>query len=57
MSINLIELIKGQLGASTVSQAATQLGESESGVSKAISVLFFKKNCICISLYQKTKMQ
>lgn len=39
MSINLIELIKGQLGASTVSQAATQLGESESGVSKAISVL------------------
>ena len=39
MSINLIELIKGQLGTSTVSQAATQLGESESGVSKAISVL------------------
>jgi len=39
MSINLIDLIKGQLGPATVSQAATQLGESESGVSKAISAL------------------
>lgn len=39
MSINLIDLIKGQLGPSTVSQAATQLGESESGISKAISAL------------------
>ncbi len=39
MSINLIDLIKGQLGSATVSQAATQLGESESGISKAISAL------------------
>jgi len=39
MSINLIDLIKGQLGPATVSQTATQLGESESGVSKAISAL------------------
>lgn len=39
MSINLIDLIKGQLGPATVSQAATQLGESESGISKAISAL------------------
>jgi len=39
MSINLIELIKSQLGAATVSQTATQLGESESGISKAISAL------------------
>ena len=39
MSFNLIDLIKSQLGASTISQAATQLGESESGVSKAVSAL------------------
>jgi len=39
MSINLIDLIKGQLGTTTVSQTATQLGESESGISKAISAL------------------
>lgn len=39
MSINLIDLIKDQLGPSVVSQAATQLGESESGISKAISAL------------------
>ncbi|MBV6878990.1 OmpA family protein [Epilithonimonas ginsengisoli] len=39
MSINLIDLIKGQLGPATVSQTATQLGESESGISKAISAL------------------
>ena len=39
MSTNLIDLIKGQLGAATVSQSATQLGESESGISKAISAL------------------
>lgn len=39
MSTNLIDLIKGQLGPSTISQAAVQLGESESGVSKAISAL------------------
>lgn len=37
MSLNIIELIKGQLGPALVSQSATQLGESESGVSKAIS--------------------
>ncbi|WP_374439965.1 DUF937 domain-containing protein [Epilithonimonas sp.] len=36
---NLIDLIKGQFGPSTVSQTATQLGESESGISKAISAL------------------
>jgi len=39
MSINLIDLIKSQLGPATVSQTATQLGESESGISKAISAL------------------
>ena len=39
MSTNLIDLIKGQLGPATVSQTATQLGESESGISKAISAL------------------
>lgn len=39
MSLNVIDLIKGQLGPALVSQSATQLGESESGVSKAISAL------------------
>lgn len=39
MSSNLIDLIKGQLGTATISQTATQLGESESGISKAISAL------------------
>ncbi|PZU90494.1 MAG: flagellar motor protein MotB [Chryseobacterium sp.] len=39
MSINLIDLIKSQLGSNVVSQTATQLGESESGISKAISAL------------------
>lgn len=39
MAINIIDLIKGQLGPSLVSQASTQLGESESGISKAISGL------------------
>lgn len=39
MSLNVIDLIKGQLGPALVSQAASQFGESESGVSKAISGL------------------
>ena len=39
MSLNIIDLIKGQLGSALVSQAASQLGESEAGVSKAISGL------------------
>ena len=39
MSINIIDLIKGQLGSALVSQAASQYGESESGISKAISGL------------------
>ena len=39
MSLNFINLIKGQLGPALVSQAASQLGESESGISKAISGL------------------
>lgn len=39
MSLNIIDLIKGQLGPALISQAATQLGESESGISKAISGL------------------
>ena len=39
MSLNIIDLIKGQLGPALVSQAATQLGENESGISKAISGL------------------
>lgn len=39
MSLNIIDLIKGQLGPALISQAASQLGESESGISKAISGL------------------
>ena len=39
MSLNVIDLIKGQLGPAVVTQTATQLGESESGISKAISGL------------------
>ncbi len=39
MALNIIDLIKGQLGPALISQAASQLGESESGVSKAISGL------------------
>lgn len=39
MSLNVIDLIKGQLGPALVSQAASQLGESESGISKAIGGL------------------
>lgn len=39
MSLNIIDLIKGQLGPALVSQAATQFGESESGISKAINGL------------------
>lgn len=39
MSLNIIDLIKGQLGPALVSQASSQLGESESGISKAISGL------------------
>ncbi|MEC3877867.1 OmpA family protein [Chryseobacterium salviniae] len=36
MSLNIIDLIKGQLGPALVSQSASQYGESESGISKAI---------------------
>ena len=39
MALNIIDLIKGQLGPSLISQASTQYGESESGISKAISAL------------------
>ena len=39
MSLNIIDLIKGQLGPALISQAASHLGESESGISKAISGL------------------
>ncbi|GAA4162780.1 hypothetical protein GCM10022217_30830 [Chryseobacterium ginsenosidimutans] len=39
MSLNVIDLIKGQLGPALVSQASSQLGESESGISKAIGGL------------------
>lgn len=39
MSFNLIELIKGQFGPGFVSQFATQLGESEGGISKALGAL------------------
>jgi len=39
MSLNIIDLIKGQLGPAVISQAASQFGESESGISKAISGL------------------
>lgn len=39
MALNIVDLIKGQLGSALVSQAASQLGESESGISKAISGL------------------
>jgi outer membrane protein OmpA-like peptidoglycan-associated protein len=37
MALNIIDLIKGQLNPTLISQASTILGESESGVSKAIS--------------------
>lgn len=37
MATNITNLVKGRLGSSAVSQAAIQLGESESGVSKAIA--------------------
>jgi outer membrane protein OmpA-like peptidoglycan-associated protein len=37
MALNIIELIKGQLGPATITQAASQLGESESGISKAVN--------------------
>lgn len=39
MSINIIDLIKGQLGSALISQAANQYNESEASVSKAISGL------------------
>lgn len=39
MSLNIIDLIKGQLDSALVSQAASQLGESEAGISKAVSGL------------------
>lgn len=39
MSLNIIDLIKGQLGPAFVSQAASQYGESEAGISKAIGGL------------------
>ncbi|SIQ61445.1 OmpA family protein [Chryseobacterium sp. RU37D] len=39
MSLNVIDLIKGQLGPALVSQAASQYGESESAISKAIGGL------------------
>lgn len=39
MSLNIIDLIKGQIGPALVSQAASQYGESESNISKAISGL------------------
>lgn len=39
MSLNVIDLIKGQLGPALVSQAASQFGESEAGISKAIGGL------------------
>lgn len=39
MSLNVIDLIKGQLGPALVTQAASQFGESESGISKAIGGL------------------
>lgn len=39
MALNIIDLIKGQLGPALVSQAASSLGESESGITKAIGGL------------------
>lgn len=39
MSLNLIDLIKGQLSPELISNLSRQLGESESGISKAISGL------------------
>lgn len=39
MSLNIIDFIKGQLGPDLILQASSQLGESEAGVSKAISGL------------------
>lgn len=37
MGANIIDLIKDNLGSTLVSQAASQLGESEAGITKAIS--------------------
>lgn len=39
MSLNIIDLIKGQLGPALVTQASAQFGESEAGITKAISGL------------------
>lgn len=39
MSLNIIDLIKGQLGPALITQAASQYGESESGITKAIEGL------------------
>lgn len=39
MSLNILDLIKGQLGPALISQAAAQLGESESATSKAVGGL------------------
>ncbi len=39
MNSNLIDLIRGQLGPALVSKSATQLGESESGISRSFEAL------------------
>lgn len=39
MNSNLIDLMRGQLGPALVSKAATQLGESESGISRSFEAL------------------
>ncbi|SEF52451.1 OmpA family protein [Halpernia humi] len=39
MALDIIDLIKGQIGPAVISQASTHLGESESSVSKAITAL------------------
>ncbi len=39
MSVNIIDLIQGQLGSALITRLAAQLQESESGISKAISGL------------------
>lgn len=39
MSVNIIDLIRGHLDSSTISQVASSLGENESGISKAIGAL------------------
>lgn len=39
MAVNIIDLVKEQIGSNFISQTSTNLGESESGISKAINAI------------------